>query len=204
MADNSFGCPQCGHRVPYGTPTCGNCGNDLRPYFRNSPYASPASSASPRAIGLLALLLLVGGGIFLFRAPVDEFIDELGDRVDEIQDTIPDGGEEVEVTEEFGPRTRGYRHIPALVRDLRAGGLPCRDTVVDTSDKYLETGSCQSNGTHVQINIYLEPSTLEGAEEIFQDWPFDTAHKDNWWVITSRPVAREAARILGARFTKAS
>lgn len=199
MADETFGCPQCGHRVAYGTPTCGNCGNDLRPYFRDSPLASPTSSASPKAIALMALLLLLGGGIFLLRTPVEDFVTDVTDKVEEFQGTIEEPAVEIPA----GRPVKGYRHIDDLVRDLRRGGLVCRQMRV-TSDVNLETGSCQSRGTHVQINIYLEPNTLKGAREIFQDWPFDTVHKDNWWVITSRPVAKEVARITGGRFQKAS
>lgn len=200
MTDESFGCPQCGHRVSYGTPTCGNCGNDLRPYFRNSPLASPTSSASPRAIGLLALLLLLGGGIFLLRTPVDELVGDISDKVEEFQGTIEEPAVEIPARRP----TKGYQRVAALVRDLRAGGLPCNAIKIDATNDYIETGSCQSRGTHVQINIYLEPNTLQGAREIFQDWPFDTVHKDNWWVITSRPVAKEVARITGGRFQKSS
>ena len=148
----------------------------------------------------MALLLLLGGGIFLLRTPVEDFVTDVTDKVEEFQGAIEEPAVEIPA----GRPIKGYRKVRALVGDLRAGGLACTQTRIDSTNRYIETGSCQSRGTHVQINIYLEPNTLDGAREIFQDWPFDTVHQDNWWVITSRPVAKEVARITGGRFQKAS
>ena len=197
--DATFGCPMCGHKVPPGTPTCGNCGNDLRPYFRNDPLAGPATSASPKLLRRLALLTLVVGAFIVYGGQVRERLDDLGgQRLPQLIEPPAAPGEVTEVVE-----VPGYRGVRPLIRDLQAGGLPCSHMQIDSAGPPVETGSCQSRGTHVQVNVYLSRPSLRMAEEIFTDWPFAHVHRHNWWVITSEPVAKEVRDILGGKLTRA-
>ena len=189
----TFGCPQCGHKVPPGTPTCGNCGNDLRPYFRNDPLAGPATSASPKLLRRLALLTLVVGAFFLYSGQVKEWLDELNGSISKPL-PAPGVNEVVEIP--------GYAGVRPLIRDLRAGGLPCSRMQIDVAGPPVETGSCQSRGTHVQVNVYLSRASLRMADEIFSEWPFAYVHRHNWWVITSEEVAPRVRDILGGKLTR--
>lgn len=191
----TFGCPACGNQVTYGTPTCGNCGNDLRPYFQASMPTAMSSSGGPRWILLFALLLLLGGGLYVAsdpRAVIDLIPNETQD--------LP--GVEFEARPGRSRPLAGYARVSDLVRDLRAGGLPCTKMKVDSAGPPVETGSCQSRGTHVQINIYLDRNSLRFAQDIFREWPFATVHADNWWVITQGRVAKRVAEITGGRLQR--
>ena len=195
----TFGCPQCGHKVPPGTPTCGNCGNDLRPYFSNNPLAGPATAASPKLLRRIALLTLVVGAFAVYGGQVRERLDELDGSISEpevVEFPAPGVNEVVAIP--------GYAGVRPLIRDLRAGGMPCSQMQIDSAGPPVETGSCQSRGTHVQVNVYLSRPSLRMAEEIFSDWPFAYVHRHNWWVITSEPVAKEVRNILGGKLTRAA
>ena len=191
-----FGCPACGNSVIYGTPSCGNCGNDLRPYFQATMPTTIASSGGPRWMLLLAMVLLLGGGLYVASEPRG-VIDLLPDEVEDVPS--------VEFDADVRPPrpAAGYGAVRGLVRDLRKGGLPCAGTKIDSAGPPVESGSCQSRGTHVQINVYLDRASLRFAEGMFREWPFPTVHSDNWWVITTRPVAKQVAEITGGRFRKA-
>ncbi|MDQ3916758.1 MAG: zinc ribbon domain-containing protein [Actinomycetota bacterium] len=96
----------------------------------------------------------------------------------------------------------GYRHVGQIVRDIRAGGIPCTATRVDGSDAYLETGSCQSNGSHVQINIYFHAASLELAREFYSDFAFASVHADNWWVSGETTLMARIQKVLGGRLNR--
>ena len=195
----TFGCPQCGHKVTPGTPTCGNCGNDLRPYFSNNPLAGPATAASPKLLRRLALLTLVVGAFVVYGGQVRERIDELeGQPLPKLIEPAAPGA----VTEvvEFP----GYGGVRPLIADLRSGGLPCNRVQIDSAGPPVETGSCQNKGTHVQVNVYLTRPSLRMAKEIFREWPFAHVHRGNRWVITTEPVAEQVRDILGGKLTRAA
>lgn len=179
--------------MAYGTPTCGNCGTDLRPYF-GGPLGRPVGTSVPGGFirALVILGILFGAGFFL--------IDPIREAVEDFEETFT-GVDRVEgdaqVIEEQG--IGGFRNVRALARALNDGGLRCRSIVVDQADEYTTTGSCQAGGTHVQINIYRQPLVLRAARDTFKDGPFTWVHDDGWFVITQPQVAREVHAILGGR-----
>jgi hypothetical protein len=71
---------------------------------------------------------------------------------------------------------------------------------VQSADGYVATGSCQSSGQHLQINIYFRESTMQFARDFYSDWAFATAHRDNWWISGDTVIVRRIATALGARF----
>ncbi|MDQ3982570.1 MAG: hypothetical protein M3271_07825, partial [Actinomycetota bacterium] len=97
-----------------------------------------------------------------------------------------------------------YRHVPEVVRDIRAGGIPCTGTTVDSSDEFVETGSCQSNGMHVQINLYFQPAGIEFAKEFYREFVFASVHADNWWVSGDEALMRRIRQALGGRLQPAA
>ena len=200
-SSEGFSCPSCGWELPYGTPTCGNCGTDLRPYY-GGPLAGPTGTRVPSGVIRLLVVatIVLGAGFFL--------VDPIRDAVDDFTENFEGFGSGVDPAEpevvEEEPVVAGYRNVRALVRALNAGGLRCGRVVVDQSDEFLSTGSCQASGTHVQINIYRQTQVLESAREIFKEGPFTWVHDDGWFVITQTSVARRAHEILGGRLRVAN
>lgn len=191
----SFPCPACGWEISYGTPTCGNCGTDLRPYH-GGPLAGPTGSQVPTRLIRLLLVgaILVGAGLML-RDPIGDAIEGLEENLDGFG-TEREAGEPQEPEEFVGG---GYRNVRALARVLNEGGLRCRRVVVDQSDGSVSTGSCRVGTTHVQINIYHQAEVLRSALDIFKESSFTWVHGDGWFVITQPPVARRVHEILGGR-----
>lgn len=195
----TFPCPQCGYQVPTGTPTCGNCGNDLRRFFGDDPLAGPGSAGSSRAIRRL-VLTAVAIGLFVaysgqVKLKIESFTESERIPPEVIRELPPPGG----ILETTG----GHRSVRAVIRALRRGGLPCTAIRIESLGPPAENGSCQSRGSHVQINVYLSQPSLRMAKQIFREAPFAHVHKDNWWVIAPEPVAERVRRILGGRLTRA-
>lgn len=189
-------CRTCGYTSPHGTPTCGNCAADLRAQPpRGRPLAAPRSGAR-RLVAVLLLLGVLGGGLSAATEAVGDAVDWFDDATGG-QDAPPGAAAPATVEAVVD----GFGSVPAVARALRAGGLPCGRVKVDSADDVVATGSCQSRGTHVQINLYFSPETIRFARrEIFDaESPFAFAHADNWWVVSQPDVARRAARILGGR-----
>lgn len=145
---------------------------------------------------LVVAALVLGAGFFL----VDPIRDAIEDFTDDFEG-FGSGGESVEGEPEAieEDAIAGYRNVRALVRALNEGGLRCNSVVVDQSDEFLSTGSCQVSGTHVQINIYRQREVLASAREIFKEGPFTWVHDEGWFVITQTPVARKVHDILGGK-----
>lgn len=207
-------CRKCGYQVDSGASVCGNCGSPMSSKLFGRSTSPAQATAIPRGIiAFLVLIGLVGGAALLLREPIAGLIDEAREVIDggggEEQPFVApntEGGETEgsgktkDPDKAKGPKTtKGYAHVKDLVRDLNRGGLDCSQAVVDAHDESISTGSCLASGTHVQINIYLFPPSLEGASESFRDSPFTYVHKQNWFVITQDSVAREVKRILGGR-----
>ncbi|HWL64414.1 MAG TPA: hypothetical protein VNP73_00420 [Actinomycetota bacterium] len=135
---------------------------------------------------ILSILLLLGAGLYLV---LRDDVARLIDRAQSIGDIArPE-------VEGFTPAYAGVRQ---LTGDLKAGGMECTDVTVDHEDQYSSIGSCQSSGLHVQINIFLQSSSVQGVEgQLDDDWPFTTVHADNWFVMTETKVARKVHKILG-------
>ena len=198
-SDGSFSCPSCGWELAYGTPTCGNCGTDLRPYY-GGPLAGPTGTRVPSGvIRLLVVAAIVLGAGFFLVDPIRDAFDDFSESFEGFGDAERVEPEAVEVEV-----IAGYRNVRALARALNEGGLRCGRVVVDQSDEFLSTGSCQASGTHVQINIYRQPEILASALEIFKEGPFTWVHDDGWFVITQTPVARRVHDILGGRLRVAN
>jgi hypothetical protein len=181
-------CPNCGYGVNPEATVCGNCGTQL-----GRPLATRLAPARAGRVIFLALVLAGVGGFFALREPISDLVEraqeEIAGRPEQVESAVP-------AAEGTVP---GYAHVREVVAALNRGGLSCKRTKIDSSDDFLETGSCQSRGTHVQINLYFQQQTIEFAEtEIFgADSPFTFAHKDNWWIISTRPIVRAARTILG-------
>ncbi len=207
----TFACPKCGHSLAVGTPICGNCGTILQG-GTHVPEPLGASGFRPGlvAASAFALALLVAG--FLARDTIRDAFDSFGDTVKdatggadipdvEIPDIdIPD----FDPGDPLGPRIEGARNVGEIVREIRAAGIPCGSMDVQVADGSVATGSCQSRGQHLQINIYFRQTTFEFAQGFYSDWAFASAHRDNWWISGPTPVIRRIARELDARFTPPS
>lgn len=206
----TFACPKCGHSLAVGTPICGNCGTILQ----GGPYVPEPVGASGFRPGLviasvLALAVLVAG--FLARDQIRDAFDSVGETFEQGRDIdipdidIPDIDiPEFDPGDPLGPQVPGARNIGQVVREIRAAGIPCAQMDVQSADAYVASGSCQSNGNHVQINIYFRQATMDFARDFYSDWAFATAHRDNWWISGETRLMRSIARGLGARFTPPS
>lgn len=209
----TFACPKCGNSVPVGTPICGNCGTILQGGGPHVPEPLGASGFRPGLViaSFIAIAVLVAG--FLAREQIRDAFDSVGDTFEgarapdiDIPDIdIPDIDiPDIDPDDPLGPRVPGARNIGQLVREIRAAGIPCSQMDVQAADGYVASGSCQSNGSHVQINIYFREATMDAARQFYSDWAFATAHRDNWWMSGETGVIRSIARGLGARFTPPS
>ena len=200
----TFACPKCGHSLTVGTPICGNCGTILQggAYV---PEPLGARGIRPGAVISFALAVAVAVAGFLGR-------DAIGDAFDSVTE---DGGPDINVPDidipnidipdfdpgdPLGPRVQGARNIGQVVREIRAGGIPCTSMNVQGADQYVASGSCLSNGQHVQINIYFRQVTFDFAADIYADYPFASAQRDNWWISGDTALVRRIARATGARF----
>ncbi|MFN2587885.1 MAG: hypothetical protein ABR613_07195 [Actinomycetota bacterium] len=208
----TFPCPKCGHQLPAGTPICGNCGTIQggggAPYV---PEPLAASGIRPGVVVSVFLIVAVAVGAFFARGAISDAFEAVGDAFEgATTQTTEDGGT-------GGRNGRGgagdggsgsnggkgiaiaYRHVGQVVRDLRAGGIPCTAARVDGSDDYVETGSCQSNGSHVQINLYFQPASLRLAGEIYEEFAFAWVHDDNWYVSGETSLMARIQKVLGGR-----
>lgn len=213
----TFACPKCGHSLAVGTPICGNCGTILQGGTHvPEPLAARGVRPGPVIVFALAVALVIAG--FLGREQIKDAVDSIGDTVEGsssgAEDTTdiggPGGGGGGGGRPNRGgggggggegrPQQNGPRNIGVIVRELRAAGIPCSAMKTDSSDEYVVTGSCQSNGSHVQINIYLQPQTVEFAEEFYADFGFASVHRDNWWISGETSLMRAIHQALGGRF----
>jgi hypothetical protein len=203
----TFACPNCGYQLPVGTPTCGNCGTVLQ---GGTPVPPPLAASGIRPGAVITVLLAVGlaGAAFFARDQIADLFESAGDAVEDAsQDFLErdfggggvgggagrggSGGEgDVEI---------GYRHVTQIVRDMRAGGVPCSPAQVDHSDDVIETGSCQSNGSHVQINIYFHPGAIESAKDFYREFAFASVHDANWWVSGETALMARIQKAIGGR-----
>lgn len=205
----TFACPKCGHSLPVGTPICGNCGTILQG-GTHVPEPLAARGVKPGVVIVfsLAVALVVAG--FVAR----DSIGELFDSVSEEFESGSDSGVPGTIEEPGGgggggggggsDRIEGPRHVGELVRRMRTAGIPCTSAKVDSTDDYVETGSCQSNGQHVQINLYFRPESFQFAKEFYRDWAFASVHDDNWWISGDTALMRRIHAALGGRFTPPS
>jgi hypothetical protein len=206
----TFACPKCGHSLEVGTPICGNCGTILQGgTYVPEPLAARGIRPGRVIASVLSLALLIGG--FLARGQIKDALDSAtsivgdgsGAGVDiDIPDIdIPDiDVPDFDIGDGTGPRVEGARNIGQVVREIRGAGIPCSNMDVQSADEYVASGSCQSKGQHVQINIYFRPETMAFAREFYSDWAFATAHRDNWWISGDTALMRSIATGLGARF----
>jgi hypothetical protein len=203
----TFACPKCGHSLAVGTPICGNCGTILQGgTYVPEPLA--ARGFRPGPIIAVAFVLALGIAGFVAREEIGDAFESLGDTGDgstvsepdvDIPD-IPDFGGGGGGNGGGGERVEGARNIGQVVREIRAAGIPCGNMDVQAADDFVASGSCQSNGRHVQINIYFRPETMAFARDFYSDWAFATAHRDNWWISGDTELMRAIAEGLGARF----
>ncbi|HEX2296286.1 MAG TPA: zinc ribbon domain-containing protein [Actinomycetota bacterium] len=209
----TFACPKCGHSVPVGTPICGNCGAILQG-GTHVPEPLAASGVRPGVVitAALSVALIVAG--FLAREQIKDAIDSVADTfqgetsgagADRPEVDIPDIDiPDIDIGGGGGgggrPRGQGGTNVGAIVRELRAAGIPCSNMQVQSADAYVATGSCQSNGQHVQINVYYTPETMAFAEDFYSEFAFASAHRDNWWISGETGLVRRIARALDARF----
>lgn len=208
-AAQTFACPKCGHSLPVGTPICGNCGTILQGgSYVPEPLA--AQGIRPGVVIVFALAVAIAVAGFLGRATIADWVDSAGDAVEDATSGGGGGGPDVDIPnidvpdidvgKPGGTRVEGARNIGQIVREIRAAGIPCSNMDVQAADHYVASGSCQSNGQHVQINIYFQRTTMEFARDFYSDWAFATAHRDNWWISGDTALMRRIATALDARF----
>lgn len=199
----TFACPKCGHSLEVGTPICGNCGTILQGgSYVPEPLA--ARGIRPGAVISVALTIAVAVAGFLGRDAIGDAFDSVGDsasRIDVPDIEIPDIDiPDFDPGDPLGPRIPGARNVGAVVREVRAAGIPCTNMDVQAADGYVASGSCQSDGRHVQINVYFRQATFDFAEQFYADFAFASAHRDNWWISGDTALMRRIARATGARF----
>lgn len=193
--EEKFPCPNCGEALALGTPICGNCGTVLQ---HGTAVPPPLAASGIRPGSFLPLLLVIAIVVagFLGRERIEDFFGSVEDAVED----VPAGGGPGQVGVVDGDRIEvAYRNIGALVRDLRAGGVPCTNMTVDHQDEILSSGSCQSNGMHVQITLYYERNGLEFAKDFYAKFAFASVHDANWWVSGDTALMRRVKRALGGR-----
>lgn len=197
----TFSCPKCGHSLTVGTPICGNCGTILQGgSYVPEPLA--AHGFRPGPIISIALTAALGIAGFLGRDSIGDFFSRTVDDVSVDAPNFPDIDiPDIDPGDPLGPRVPGARNVGQIVREIRAAGIPCTQMDVQSADDYVATGSCQSEGRHVQINIYFRQVTFDAGRDFFiSDWPFATAQRDNWWISGDTAVVRAIARGLDAKF----
>jgi hypothetical protein len=161
----------------------------------------------------VGLVLALTAGAFFARGAISDLFDSVGDAVEDATGGASEGGRPQDIGgggavppgggSDKGPRVPiGYRHIPQVVADLRAGGIPCSSTRVDSSDDYVESGSCQSNGSHVQINLYFDPASMKLARQFYADFAFASVHADNWWVSGETTLMARIQKVLGGKLNR--
>ena len=209
----TFACPKCGHSLPVGTPICGNCGTILQGgTYVPEPLA--ARGVKPGAVITFAVAVALAIAGFVARDSIGDFFDSAAEQVESGTDsadpgTINEGGGGGAGGGgggggRDGDRIEGPRHVAELVRRMRAAGIPCSPAKVDSSDGFVETGNCQSNGQHVQINLYFRPESFAFAKEFYADWAFASVHQDNWWISGDTALMRRIHAAIGGRFTPPS
>ena len=205
-------CPNCSHQLPVGTPICGNCGTILQ---GGSAVPAPlaASGIRPGAVIVIVTAIALAGAVFFARGAISDAIDSVTGAVEDAVDSneiggpgqppIPGGGKPGGGKPGGGGNQSAlkisYRHVPEVVRDIRAGGIPCSPARVDSSDEYLETGSCQSSGSHVQINLYFTEAGIQFAKDFYDDFAFASVHADNWWVSGDTALMARIQKAIGGK-----
>lgn len=209
----TFACPKCGHSVPVGTPICGNCGTILQG-GTHVPEPLAARGIKPGAVVTFAVVLAIVVAGFLARDEIGDLFESASEGFDTATEsadpeTIGGGGAGNIGGGNGGGggggggrgnEIEGPRHVADLVRRMRAAGIPCSPAKVDSTDAYVETGSCQSNGQHVQINLYFQPESFEFAKEFYADWAFASVHDENWWISGDTALMRRIHAAIGGRF----
>lgn len=209
----TFPCANCGHRLPTGTPICGNCGTIVGGGGSGVPQPLAAQGIRPAAVMIAFAILALGVALFFARGAISDAVDSVtrvgeegtGGTIEEppIGTGGGKGGGGNGRGGKGGGATKGpviaYRHVPQVVRDIRAGGVPCSSTSVDSSNAYVESGSCQSNGSHVQINLYFDPNAIASAREFYDDFAFASVHADNWWVSGETTLMARVQQAIGGR-----
>jgi hypothetical protein len=164
---------------------------------------SQPSPAVPRTVVRFILLVaVIGVSVYFAQDRIRSWIDSAGDAIDNSGDAFQPGV--------ATPRSKplpapGYTSVRALVRDLNANGLVCKQTVVDAENDVISTGSCQAEvkgsefPVHVQINVYLDPQSLQATLEIMEESSFDFVTADNWVIVTQPQVARKVHKAIGGR-----
>ncbi|MDQ4025537.1 MAG: zinc ribbon domain-containing protein [Actinomycetota bacterium] len=219
----TFPCSKCGHQLAPGTPICGNCGT-IQGGGGGTHVPEPLAAAGIKPGAVIAALLVVfaAGAAFFARGPISDAIDSVSGAIDEAAEDASGandggggkngGGGEIGGAGAGGGGSNGtgqrvpiaYRHVPQVVRDIRAGGIPCTSARVDSSDAYVETGSCQSGGSHVQINLFFDARSIEFAREFYADFAFASVHADNWWVSGETSLMARIQKVLGGRLNRPS
>jgi hypothetical protein len=154
-------------------------------------------------IVLLVVVLVVGGIVFSVVSKVAGVFDSEGfEAINDAFDRL-DEGVNVPPQPEIAKVPSPYKGVRALAVALNEGGLHCNKIVADHADEYVATGSCQAAGTHVQINIFFEATSLNAVEDQMTTGAFTFVHDANWFVITLDPTARKVHKILGGRLSLA-
>lgn len=205
-------CPKCGHELEQGTPICGNCGT-IQGGGPHVPQPLAAAGIRPGAVITVGLVLALTAGAFFARGAIADLFRSVDTAVEDAtggaagEQDPPDIGGGGAATpggkSDKGPRVPiGYRHVPQVVADLRAGGIPCTSTQVASADGYVESGSCQSNGSHVQINLYFDPGSMKLARQFYAEFAFASVHADNWWVSGETALMERIQKVLGGKLNR--
>lgn len=208
-------CRNCGYPLNAEASVCGNCGSTQSGKRIGSGPTYTPSPVSAKLFTRLVMLAIVAGVFVFVRGPIMDAIDGMRDAFEEseipgIFSTAQDDGGElpgvVPPIPEDPATNKGFSGVRELVDALHRGGFKCDQTKVDSEGSSVSTGSCQGYGAHVQINVYLEQTSLDSVENSFsdKDFAFSYVHKDNWFVITQHAVAKKAHKALGGKLFKGS
>ena len=213
-------CRKCGFPLAPEASVCGNCGN--RKGTRIGVGAGTGGSLADGRLpgGITKALVILGAlavGFMLVQEPALEALDKLVESFESatvggdsdpgstgLGDASTNGGGQAPGGRSDGVtgRTKGFGGVREVIKALNRGGLRCVSPRVDGADAYVASGSCQANGVHVQINVYLAETSLAAVTDSFfsNDFPFAFVLKDNTYVISQAAVARRVHDIIGGRF----
>ncbi len=206
-------CRNCGYPLNAEASVCGNCGSTQSGKRIGSGPTFTPSPVSGKLIRRLVVLAIVAAFFAFVRGPIMDAVDGVRDAFEEseipgIFSTAQDDGGGAPgivppIPEDPAP-PKGFSGVRELVDALHRGGFKCDQTKVDSEGSSGSTGSCQGYGAHVQINVYLEQSSLDSVKNSFftDDYAFSFVHKDNWFVITQHAVAKKVHKALGGKLFK--